>query len=215
MSESLLPELAALLAETLPDPPTIGLRERKKAAAMRRLQEIAVAQFEEHGFDQVTIEHIAEHAEVSPSSVYRYFGTKEALVLRDEYDDFVLALAPRLFATHDPWTACAQAIRLLAGTHFVTDGLSMRRMKLWHETPSVRAAGFVVLDQTARRLAGIMHSHDRYGHSLSDYEILSAGLVTAIFTCLEQWYLDGGVSDVADQLVHAIELVRPAWATAD
>lgn len=214
MQESLLPQLADLVAEAVSGAPVVGLRERKKAAAMHRLQEIAVEQFEQHGFDRVTVEQIAERAEVSPSSVYRYFGTKEGLILRDEYDDFLLAMAPRLLAVYDPWTAVAAAFKLLEGTH-LADGLSVRRMRIWHETPSVRAAGFVVLDETAKQWAPLMHAADRYGHSLRDYEVLSAVLLSAVFACLEHWYLDGGTGDLVQEVVHAIELIRPAWATRE
>lgn len=63
-----------------------GLRERKRTAAMYRIQSVALDLFEERGFDAVTVEQIAEASDVSPSSVYRYFGTKEQIVLWDEFD---------------------------------------------------------------------------------------------------------------------------------
>lgn len=53
---------------------------------MYRIQSVALDLFEARGFDEVTVEEIAEASEVSPSSVYRYFGTKEQLVLWDEFD---------------------------------------------------------------------------------------------------------------------------------
>lgn len=215
MSEPLAPQLADLLADAVPGTPRMGLRARKKAAAMRRIQEIAVEQFEEHGFAAVTIEHIAEHAEVSPSSVYRYFGTKERLVLHDEYDDLVFAAAERLFADHDPWTALGTALGLLQGTHFVADELSLRRMRVWQETPSVRAEGFLFLDETAKRLAPMMHAGDRYGRSRQDYEVVAAALLAALFCALERWYADGAGRDLTDYVLPAIETIRPAWATSE
>ena len=53
---------------------------------MYRIQSVALDLFEARGFEDVTVEEIAEASEVSPSSVYRYFGTKEQIVLWDEYD---------------------------------------------------------------------------------------------------------------------------------
>jgi AcrR family transcriptional regulator len=193
--------------------PALGLRERKRMAAMRRIQHVAVEQFEQHGFANVTVEHIAAHAEVSPSSVYRYFGTKEGLVLRDEFDDQLLDAAARLFASSDPWTAIARAIEAIAPLHLLFDDLSRRRMKIWYETPAVRAAGFVVLDETAKRLAPEMHAADRHGLTPEHYEIISASLLGAVFACLERWYLDGGQRDLAQELTDAVELLRPSWAT--
>ena len=63
-----------------------GLRERKRLAAMLRIQGAALDMFEARGFDDVTVEEIADASDVSPSSVYRYFGSKEAIVLWEEYD---------------------------------------------------------------------------------------------------------------------------------
>ena len=63
-----------------------GLRERKRTAAMYRIQSVALDLFEARGFDAVTVEEVAEASDVSPSSVYRYFGTKEQLVVWDEFD---------------------------------------------------------------------------------------------------------------------------------
>jgi len=62
----------------------ISLRERNKQAAMDGVRRVAFALMEADGFDRVTVEQIAARSSVSPSTVYRYFGTKEALVLSAE-----------------------------------------------------------------------------------------------------------------------------------
>jgi AcrR family transcriptional regulator len=66
---------------------TGSLRERNKAAAMEKVRTVAFELMAEHGFDAVTVEQIATTTGVSPSTVYRYFGTKEALVLSIERPD--------------------------------------------------------------------------------------------------------------------------------
>ena len=58
-----------------------GLRERNKRAAMDQVRRNAFDLMDARGFDSVTVEEIAAASDVSPSTVYRYFGTKEALVL--------------------------------------------------------------------------------------------------------------------------------------
>lgn len=68
-----------------------GLRERKKARTKLAIQEHAVRLFRDQGYAQTTIEQIAEAAEVSPSTVFRYFPTKEDLVTTDEIDPLVFA----------------------------------------------------------------------------------------------------------------------------
>lgn len=63
-----------------------GLRERKKAKTRAAIQHEALRLFREQGYDETKIEQIAAAVEVSESTIYRYFPTKEDLVLWDEFD---------------------------------------------------------------------------------------------------------------------------------
>ncbi|MEV4322614.1 helix-turn-helix domain-containing protein [Microbispora rosea] len=58
-----------------------GLRTRKKERTRRAISEVAIAMFLEHGFDQVGVAEIAAAAEVSKPTLFRYFPSKEDLVL--------------------------------------------------------------------------------------------------------------------------------------
>ncbi|HEX6360357.1 TetR family transcriptional regulator [Actinophytocola sp.] len=68
-----------------------GLRERKKARTKLAIQGHAIRLFRERGFAATTVEQVAEAAEVSPSTVFRYFPTKEDLVVNDDYDPIIFA----------------------------------------------------------------------------------------------------------------------------
>lgn len=68
-----------------------GLRERKKARTRATIQEHAVRLFRAQGYAATTVEQIAEVAEVSPSTVFRYFPTKEDLVTTDLVDPVIYA----------------------------------------------------------------------------------------------------------------------------
>jgi AcrR family transcriptional regulator len=86
---------------------TGGLRERKKARTKLAIQAHAVRLFREHGFGSTTVEQVAEAAEVSPSTVFRYFPTKEDLVVTDDYDPIIFAA----FAEQPPELDLVQAWR--------------------------------------------------------------------------------------------------------
>ena len=58
-----------------------GLRERKKRQARDRIVEEAGRLFADRGFAATTIEGIATASDVSPGTVYNYFGTKNTLLL--------------------------------------------------------------------------------------------------------------------------------------
>lgn len=62
------------------------LRSRKRVAAIRHIQQVALDLFDEHGYDQVSIAQVAAAADVSERSIYRYFGAKPMLILYDVTD---------------------------------------------------------------------------------------------------------------------------------
>ncbi len=69
-----------------------GLRERKKQKTRWSIQEHALRLFQEQGYEQTTVDQIAAAAEISPSTFFRYFKTKEDVVIEDEYDPLLLRL---------------------------------------------------------------------------------------------------------------------------
>ena len=74
------------------------MRERKKQRTRDDLTRIAAGLFAEHGYDAVTIDDIAAAADVSHRTFYRYFSSKEDLVLGDLNEriaSFIDALASR------------------------------------------------------------------------------------------------------------------------
>ncbi|MFE9649495.1 TetR family transcriptional regulator [Streptomyces sp. NPDC006365] len=58
-----------------------GLRERKKRRMYQDVSEVAIGLFLERGFDAVSVAEIAAAAEISKPTLFRYFPTKEDLVL--------------------------------------------------------------------------------------------------------------------------------------
>lgn len=59
----------------------MGLRELKRERTRQLISDKAFELFIDHGFGRTTVEQIAAAAEVGPSTLYRYYPTKERLVL--------------------------------------------------------------------------------------------------------------------------------------
>jgi AcrR family transcriptional regulator len=68
----------------------VGLRERKKAKTRETIQVHALDLFRRQGYGATTVEQIIEASEVSESTFYRYFTTKAAVALEDDYDPLLV-----------------------------------------------------------------------------------------------------------------------------
>ncbi len=77
---------AAELAEEL------GRRERKKLRTREALIDAAFTQFADRGFEATTVEDIAEAVDVSSRTFFRYFSSKEDVVLTFHEEQFALIL---------------------------------------------------------------------------------------------------------------------------
>ena len=106
--------------------------------------------FREQGWEQTTVEQIAEAAEVSPSTFFRYFPTKEDVVLLDEYDGLIV----EAFRAQPPELTPLQAMRKALTEVFANLTPREReeeneRLRLSREVPELRAA---LLDELIRTM---------------------------------------------------------------
>jgi AcrR family transcriptional regulator len=67
--------------------PVCGNAKNQDCQTIRRE---AFRLIEENGYAATTVEQIAEAAEVSPSTLFRYFPTKESVLLADDMDPVIL-----------------------------------------------------------------------------------------------------------------------------
>ncbi len=56
-------------------------RERKKEEIRKRIIETAISLFARHGLANVTVDHIADVADIGKGTIYNYFETKEDIVV--------------------------------------------------------------------------------------------------------------------------------------
>lgn len=187
-----------------------SLRDRKKAATMHRIQEIAVDLFEHRSFDAVRIEEIADRAEVSPSTIYRYFGTKEGLVLHDEHDDLLLSAVADALADDDLWEVADQAIALIDHDHFRRDAeMTLRRTKLWFDNPALRAALFPAVEGWVDQLTDMVLTSPHHDYEADEARVVVASLLWGLVTAIECWYRGGAEGSLGDYLRRMLTVVRP------
>jgi AcrR family transcriptional regulator len=146
----------------------VGLRERKKAKTRAAIQHEALRLFRERGYEATTVEQIADAVEVSPSTLFRYFPSKEDLVLTDEYDPLIVEAVRAQPSQIGP----AEALRRALGTVLSQLGdqqlADMRqRAELAFAVPELRATLLDQLAQTARQVAALVA--ERASHPPDDF----------------------------------------------
>jgi AcrR family transcriptional regulator len=147
-----------------------GLRERKKAKTRAAIQEQALRLFREQGYSATTVEEIAEAAEVSPSTFFRYFGTKEDVILYDAMDPIILAA----FIGQPPELSPMQAIRKTVVETFGSltpeqTAESMVRARLMYSEPELRSAVIMDTLRTSALFADAIA--ERIGRRADDFEL--------------------------------------------
>jgi AcrR family transcriptional regulator len=137
--------------------PPAGLRERKKAKTRAAIREAAMTLFEQQGYASTTVEQIAEAAEVSPSTFFRYFPTKEAVVVTDEWDPLIadtIRAQPPEVTTVD---ALLAGIRMVIQTATPADvAAERRRQRLFQDVPELRVRYTQQLTDAIDLFAGVL-----------------------------------------------------------
>jgi AcrR family transcriptional regulator len=117
-----------------------GLRERKKAKTRWAIQEHALRLFAEQGYDATTVDQIAAAAEISPSTFFRYFPTKEDVVVQDAYDDLIVEAFRQAGASADPVGTLRSVLATAVTSMPETEWAKGRaRMDLTLSVPALRA----------------------------------------------------------------------------
>lgn len=88
-----------------------GLRERNRARTMAEIRQHALRLFYEQGYTATTMAQVARAAEVSESTLFRYFPSKEDLAFQDMYDDLIIGALRRQPADLSPIGAIRAAFR--------------------------------------------------------------------------------------------------------
>ena len=80
-----------LTSDVVEVPAHAGLRQRKKESSRRAIEDAAWELFAEQGYEETSVNDIAERADVAPRTFFRYFPTKEA-VLYPQFDELLQSL---------------------------------------------------------------------------------------------------------------------------
>jgi AcrR family transcriptional regulator len=180
-----------------------SLRERKKARTRASLREHALRLFREQGYQATTVEQIAAAAEVSPSTFFRYFPTKEDVVIQDDMDARLFAAFERQPPELGTVAALRASLREVAVSFTPAEMEQLREaFTLQLTVPEIRAR---ILDDTSRMMHLMTEAlAKRTGRAPDDLAVRTfAGAMFGVMTSASLPYHqmpEGGVSStlVAD-----------------
>jgi AcrR family transcriptional regulator len=156
----------------------LGLRERKKIKTRQTIRREAFRLIEENGYAATTVEQIADAAEVSPSTFFRYFPSKESVLLADDLDPMILDALAQLPADLSPIQAFRRAYEItIASMSEDQRQFENIRQRLIFSIPELKAA---VYDEYFRTVSSVAEAVSRRtGRAAGDFEVrVFAGALT-------------------------------------
>ncbi|MEU1275443.1 TetR family transcriptional regulator [Streptomyces sp. NPDC005799] len=192
-----------------------SLRERTRAAMREEVSEVAFRLFAEQGFDKTTVEQIAAEAGLGRTTFFRYFGTKEDLVLRKvgEFGHEVAAALAARPADERPWEALRRSFDVITDPQADEVQPSLSRMQLLSDACSLMTRKWEKTQGWQSMMAPVLAR--RLGGSGSADDIRAQALVASAISCLDAatdaWTAADGTTPLAvfvDQAMSALsELV--------
>ena len=166
-----------------------GLRERKKARTRATIREEALRLFRKQGYHATTVEQIAAAAEVSPSTFFRYFPTKEDVVLQDDMEPLLIEALEQQPLDMGIVAAVRAALRTVTATLDEEKWERIRQSaELGMTVPEIRARAMDDFARTVTLMAGGVAK--RTGLSPDDLRVRAASgaVFGAIMAVTAPWY---------------------------
>jgi AcrR family transcriptional regulator len=197
----------------------VGLRERKAQRNRERILNEALALFRKNGYEPTTMESIAGAAELSPSTLYRYFPTKDSIILAPfrTFSDRFSEIFAKHSAHHPLGEALAEAIFAVAqtGDEHAEETLLVRSIIDQSPTARARLWDYVYAQQEelSRLIAQRLHAKE------DDLRVVfTARLALTIYGLAADWWRASGGKkasrSTAEELMRLLEAGEIAFPRA-
>jgi AcrR family transcriptional regulator len=195
-----------------------SLQERRRDYTVREISRVAMRLFSERGFDAVTVEDIAAEVGMSARTFFRYFASKDEVVLQ-----YQRRLQGRLVAVFETHAANEAPITALRNAYVATSVVApedrneivlVGRFLMDSETLLARTRGAQAAgnDQVVAVLAaklGIDPDRDSLAETIAS--VMSAAASTAF----HRWVATGGHGDPAEPVAASLDVLMQGLATFD
>jgi AcrR family transcriptional regulator len=189
-----------------------SLRERKKERTREQLVGAALRLFTQRGYEETTIDDVVDAVEVSPRTFFRYFQSKEDVLVAwvDEFIERVRAALAARPPDEEPFTALRHALTEAVTVYDTKRAHFITLERFIARTPAVRAQKLeklgrcsqVMIDVLAQRL-GVDAQRDLAPRLLANCAI---GILGA---AVNTWIAQGGKESLTHIVDHAFRCMRP------
>jgi AcrR family transcriptional regulator len=188
-----------------------GLRDAKRHVIKEAVWHAALELFDAQGYNKTTVEEIAEKAGISRRTFFRYFSSKDEIVVfaTDAYGDLIVQ-AIHQSARQGPPIEIVRAAVMCVAEFVVAQPTARRSMQITNEHREVKAAQLSRLHRIESRIAaefrrslGLRDPHHPRATALA------ATTLMLVDVTLRTWYRDGKVplKRIIDPLIEAVGLL--------
>jgi AcrR family transcriptional regulator len=182
----------------------LGLRDRKKIKTRDTIRREAMRLIDANGYANTTIEQIAEAAEIAPSTFFRYFPTKESVLIANDLDQVTVDALAQQPADVPSLKAFRRALEITFATvNADAWQFERNRLRMVLSVPELKAAQLDEYHRTVARLAEA--ESRRTGRDPMDFEArvfvgaLAGGLMAA---------LDGPPSGLVERMYRTLDFIE-------
>jgi AcrR family transcriptional regulator len=185
-----------------------SLRERKKLKTREAIQREAMRLFQKNGYDETTIEQIAAAVEISPSTFFNYFPSKEDVVLYDAYDPVIGTLFASRPADEPLSVSVRSVLELMAGTFERDSAIILARSKLILGTPELRGRLWAEIERAQVFLGAMLAERTARAHDDFEFRVVTLALVAAMMQAAHEWVAQDGRVRMNDLLNRALDAIH-------
>jgi AcrR family transcriptional regulator len=187
-----------------------SLRERNKARTRAELEDAAIGLFARHGFDGVTVDDIAAASGVSRRTFFRYFDSKEDVLLAEQGQRLIdLQAAFLARAADEPLVVSVrESLLVIAAAYEAERPVTLVKIRLIFSTPSVMARNLerqVAWEDTLAELVA-----GRLGVEVNtslEARVLGTSAIAAMRAGFRVWLDSGGVANLHDVCAEALDIL--------
>lgn len=194
----------------------VGLRARKKAATEQAIVDAAMRLFGRHGFGATTVDQIAAAAGVGRRTFFRYFPTKEDVVLDPRRVDRAFARAalrarrPKV----DDVKHVMGVLEELQRRGFAVFRPEHQRVlhRLSHDEPALAARSFILMQEVRDLIVEALLPKGASRSARLRTRLLASACIVAVDTSVTLWVEGGMKEDLRHILADAGARLREGFA---